>query len=263
MGADSPFRPMRIPATLPIASLLAVAAPALAQNFILDDSAPYAPNSYRHTNDYAVGEVSFNNGTGKGGSDPYSVDPVSLKETFVTLDNSTEVRVYDVCFEMFVGPTGSSSYNVTEGFGTMNASQESATRALFSNALNDFIFARDNLGFTAAAEVGAAIQMALWEIVEDTDPVLSLDEGSADAGILSVDIAGSASGSTASAIALAGTYLGNIQSGTWTDQGGFNYYYADAGSEQDRLWITTTPIPEPSAALTALLGLAFAFRRRR
>ncbi len=254
---------MRLSATLPIVSLLALASPALAQNFILDDSAPYAPNSYRHTNDYAVGEVSFNNATGKGGSDPYAVNPVSLKETFVTLDNSTEVRVYDVCFDMFTGPTGSSSYSVTEGFGSLNASQESATRALFSNALNDFIFARDNLGYPVAAEVGAAIQMALWEIVEDSNPVLSLDEGSADAGILSVDIAGSAGGNTANAIALAGTYLGNIQSGTWTDQGGFNYYYADAGSEQDRLWVTIEPIPEPSTALAALLGLAFGFRRRR
>lgn len=256
---------MRIPATLPIATLLALATPALAQNFILDDSAPFDPNTYRHTNDYAVGNVSFNNGTGKGGSDPYAVNPVSLKETTVVLGDSTEVEVYDVCFEMFVGPTGASSYNVAVGFGSMSASQESATRALFSNTLDDFIFARDNLTYDEAAEIGAAIQMALWEIVEDNSGILTLDELDLGAGLLSVDIAGSDGGTTANAIALAEGYLDNIQAGTWTDQGGYNYYYADAGSEQDRLWITTgvTVIPEPSTALVAVLGLALGLRRRR
>ncbi|MEM1085259.1 MAG: PEP-CTERM sorting domain-containing protein [Verrucomicrobiota bacterium] len=239
-----------------------------AQTFTLDDSAPFDVNTYRHTNDFAVGEIIFNNGTGKA-TDPYSINPVSLKETVVTLA-SGEVTVYDVCAEMFVGPTGSSTYSVSGGLGSLTSTQQLEVRKLFSNTLGDFIAAQA-ISYNDASIVGAAIQLALWEIVEDPLGVStpSLDEDNANAGQLSIDGFNTGppnyTGTTRSAIDQAEIYLTALRNDTWVDEGGFNYYYADATSEQDRIWVTAgiNVIPEPSTALLSLVGFAFVLRRRR
>jgi len=235
------------------------------QTFTLDDFAPYGPNTYRVALDYAVGQVVFNNGTGSG-TPSYSVDPVSLKTTELTLGDLSSIEVFDICAEMFVGPTGSSTYEVSAGFGALDPDQSFTARLLFSNTLSDFITARDTSTYDDAAAIGAAIQMAFWEIAEDslgtTTP--SLDETNPFSGDLDVDGFGvSYSGPTAAAISLAESYLANIRNGSWADQGGLYYYYADAGSEQDRLWIGIQPIPEPSAMLLGLAGGMLLVRRRR
>lgn len=244
---------------------MALVSAAAGQTFTLDDVAPYGPNTYRVILDYAVGEVVFNNSTGTGPAS-YPVDPVSLKNTELTLADLSSIEVFDICAEMFVGPTGSSTYDVSAGFGAMDPDQSLATRLLFSNTLSDFITARDTLTYDDASTIGAAIQMAFWEIAEDslgtTTP--SLDGANAFSGELDVDGFGTAySGKTDDAILLAESYLANIRNGTWTDQGGLYYYYADATGEQDRLWVGLEQIPEPSVMLLGLVGGMVLLRRRR
>ncbi|MCH7225812.1 hypothetical protein [Haloferula sp. A504] len=238
--------------------------PSFGQTFSADQTFPYGPNTYRTEGVYTTGNITFNDVAQKSGSPTYDVTP-DFKETTLTLSDLSEVEVFDICAEMFVGPTGSSTYSVSEGFGPLTGSQESAARALFSNAISEFVLARDTL-VQDPDVVGVAIQIAYWEIVED--PVitsnLSLDDLGAFPGDLSiVDFASGYSGVTADAVSLAETYLANVRSGTWTDQGGLTYYYADATGEQDRLWITTGVIPEPSVALLGLLGGVLLLRRRR
>lgn len=240
--------------------------PALGQTFTADQSAPYAPGTYHTEAVYGVGNIDFNNTTGSG-TNPYSVTP-DFKVTGVVLADGTQVDVLDICAEMFVGPTGASTYDISLGFGSISADRADAARVLLSNTLDDFLFARSGLSSDDPNVVGAAIQIAFWEIAEDPIGFLlpSLDEGQGFAGDLSVlGFASGYSGTTADAITLAESYLANIRNGTWTDEGGFNYYYADAATEQDRLWITTgiTTIPEPSTALLGLLGGLLLLRRRR
>ena len=235
------------------------------QTYTLDDVAPYDPFTYRVILDYAVGEVTFNNSTGSG-PPSYPVNPVSLKTTELTLGDLSTLEVFDICAEMFDGPTGSSIYQVSSGFGGLDPTQSFTARLLFSNTIPDFVFARDNLSYDDAATIGAAIQMAYWEIVEDslgtTTP--SLDENNAFSGELEVDGYGASySGTTDDAILLAESYLTNIRNSSWGDQGGLYYFHAGTATEQDRLWISLLPIPEPSAILLGLAGGMLLLLRRR
>jgi len=254
--------PLKQPLSL-LASL-ALAAPVGAQTFSFDDSPTPADFTYEHVNDFVTGTISFNNSTGSG-TDPYDVTPVSLKQTELALPGGT-VTVYDICAEMFNGPTGTSTFDVSEGLGAFTSTEQAAIRALISNTLPDFIFAQTTLGYDAASEIGAAMQLAFWEIVEDGSTTYSLDEGGGFAGLLSVRQAGTSQDTvTQNAISLAESYLADIESGTFTDQGNIGYYFADAETEQDRLWfkVGTTPIPEPSTGLLALFGSLLLLRRRR
>jgi hypothetical protein len=244
---------------------MALVSAAAGQTFTLDDVAPYGPNTYRVVLDYAAGEVVFNNSTGTGPAS-YPVNPVSLKNSELTLADLSSIEVFDICAEMFVGPTGSSTYDVSAGFGALDPDQSLATRLLFSNTLSDFITARDTLPYDDASTIGAAIQMAFWEIAEDslgtTTP--SLDDNGAFPGQLNVDGFGvSYSGKADAAILLAESYLTNIRTGSWVDQGGLYYYYADATGEQDRLWVGLEQIPEPSAMLLGFAGGMLLLCRRR
>lgn len=234
--------------------------------FTADQSPPYDPGTYHTEAVYGVGNIDFNNTTGSG-TNPYGVTP-DFKVTGVILADGTQVDVLDLCAEMFVGPTGSSTYDLSSGFGSISADRAAAAQILLSNTLDDFLFARSGLSSDDPDVVGAAIQIAFWEIAEDSTNIgeLSLNEGLLFANDLSVlGFTGGYTGETADAIALAETYLTNIRNGTWVNEGGFNYFYADSATEQDRLWITTgiNIVPEPSTALLAFLGSLFLLRRRR
>lgn len=256
------------PRTILLVGLLAggLLLPAAGQTFTADQTPPYDPLTYHTEAVYGVGNIDFNNTTGSG-TNPYGVTP-DFKVTGVILADGTQVEVLDICAEMFVGPTGASTYDISSGFGTISADRADAARTLLSNTLEDFLFARAGLSSDDPNVVGAAIQIAFWEIAED--PVsfsnLSLDPLGSSPGDLSIiDFASGYSGATADAVSLAESYLANIRSGTWTNEGGFNYYYADAATEQDRLWITTgiNTIPEPSTTLLGLIGGLLLLRRRR
>lgn len=252
----------------PIAGALFLTQPLVGQTFTLDQDEPYGLNTYRSVMSYAVeGDssttpptpaVTFNDALETSGGPTYGVNPIALNETILTMGDGSEVSVFDVCFEIFIGPTGSSTYTVTEGLGpNLDATRQAQVRALFSNALAGFVFSPTD--YDNSAVHGAAIQMALWEIAQDTNPFLTLEPGTPDSGDLSVTSFGSVA--SGDAVDLAELWLGNIRSGTWTDQGGYIYYHADAVSEQDRLWVT--PIPEPSTALLGGLGGLLLLRRRR
>ena len=236
---------------------LALALSASGQTFTLDDTAPFDPSTYRSINDYAVGEVSFNNTTGP--QSPYSTDPVGFKRTTVVTPSGAEVSVWDACAELFIGPTGSSSYTVTAGLSQSgwSANQIDQVQALYSNAL--LLFVGELGDYDAARPYGAAIQIALWEIAEETSGSLDLLSGDFNLSSNAGDTA------TTDAVALATQWISNIQNSTWTDQGGISYFYADGGSEQNRLWATpgVTTVPEPSVALLGILGGMLVIRRRR
>ncbi|MGB6220491.1 PEP-CTERM sorting domain-containing protein [Haloferula sp.] len=234
-----------------------------AQTFTEDISGTPANNTFERVDGLTVGNILFNNTEGGGIPDPFEIDPVGATITEVTTATGT-FTAFDICAEMFVGPNDSSSYQVTQGFGSLNAGQQVLVAKLFSNTLVDFFVARDGGDRTEAAIIGAALQMAFWEIVEDPtfNSTPSLDENSPNAGNISISgYTASYSGDTQAAMIRAQTYLDQLD--TWTDNGGLTYFYADNATEQDRLWVTFEAIPEPSTALLAMLGMITLLRRKR
>ncbi len=239
-----------------IAAVSCIAASGLgvAQNFTHDDSPPYGPNTYSPSQGYAVGQVSFNNATGQGGSDPYIVAPLGMRKTILTLDDDTEITALDICAELFVGPIETPDYLVSDNFDSLGAAKAELLHILLTNAVPLF-FAQDV--YEDAAIYGTAVQLAFWEIVEDGDSGHSLHSG-----LLSINSTATSAGSDA--VALAQSWLEAINLGTWNAATGstdVRYYYADAGDDyQNRVWVA---IPEPSTTLLGLFGLGLVLRRRR
>lgn len=255
---------MKNPVAPLLGSLLFASALSLsAQTFTEDLSLTPANNSFERVDGLTVDAILFNNTVGGGVPNPFEINPVGATITEVTTATGT-FTAFDICAELFVGPNNSSSYEVTQGFGALNAGQQVLVARLFSNTLADFFVAREGGNRSEAAIIGAALQMAFWEIVEDPsfNSTPDLDENSPNAGNLSISgFSSSYSGDTQAAVMRAQTYLSQLD--TWTDNGGLNYYYAANATEQDRLWVTFEAIPEPSTALLAVLGMISLLRRKR
>ncbi len=206
--------------------------------------------------------IVFNNVTGSS-VNPYKIDPVGITITQLTTSAGT-FTAYDFCVELFVGPNDSSSYSVTQGLGSLTSNQQVLIAKLFSNTLSSFISTSSTGTRSEAAVIGAAIQLALWEIIEDqvalSNP--SLNEGGSNPGDLSIlGYSSNYAPEAKDAMELAETYLSQVNG--WNDEGGLSYYYADNAVDQNRLWVTTQAIPEPSSALLGLLGMGFLLRRKR
>lgn len=190
--------------------------------------------------------------------------PAGMDRIQVALPGGGAVTAWDLCVEFFIGPNPSYPYTVTPGLGAYSVAQQAAIRTLISNAFPLFDAARTGGTQSDAEAYASAIQMCLWEIIEESNSYLVLDHTDVNAGIFQVDAGHPTSDlDTPPALAHAAAFLANIRSGSWTDQGGINYYIADPDPAQRKLWFTTEVIPEPSTGLLALLGLAFAGRRRR
>lgn len=186
--------------------------------------------------------------------------------------------VYDFCTDFYTGEDGDMTYSVSSGLGSIDPARQSQIRALFSNAIPGFdLILQDYVdlnggdwAYNAAYDdefsdlVGYAggMQAALWEIIHEQVSPLGVEV--ADAGQFEATADGLFPTSRANrALNYANLFLDNIQGGSpaWTDQGGLNYYFAEGGADQDRIWFAA--VPEPSSALLGAIGLAGFLRRRR
>ncbi len=216
-----------------------------------DNTSPFSSNSYHFSNSWVVDApdgnwaVTFNDPLMRSGGTTYAIDPVGLYQTSVIRGDGSSVSVYDFCTELFVGLDTEASYSVTSGFGSLDTTKQANLSTFLSNALPSFIASPNDIS-------AAAMQIGIWEIIEDSNLTL----GSGD---LSVD--SSFAGDATSAVGLAETWLTSVRTNAWTDQGGLAFYYADGDSQQSRLWVEV--VPEPSTALLGLLGFGLLARRRR
>lgn len=186
--------------------------------------------------------------------------------------------VYDFCTDFYTGEDGDMTYSVSSGFGAIDPARQDLLRALFSNAMPGFeLKLEDYIGlnggdwaynalyddeFSDLVGYAGGMQAALWEIIHEQVTPLGMEV--ADPGLFEASADPLFPDSRANrALAYANLFLDNLQGTTpaWTDQGGWNYHFAEGGADQDRLWLT--PVPEPSAALLGLAGFAGLLRRRR
>jgi hypothetical protein len=221
-----------------------------------------------------------------GGQIEFLTDPDN-NGSFDSTDQSAGFRyqsitgfgtVYDFCTDFYTGEDGDMTYSVSSGFGGIDPARQTQIRALFTNALPGFESLLQSYidlnggdwAYNAAYDdefsdlVGYAggMQAALWEIIHEQVAPLGVDV--ADPGLFEATADPLFPTSRAQrALGYANLFLDNIQgtSPAWTDQGGFNYFFADGGDDQDRLWIAV--VPEPSSALLGAIGLAALLRRRR
>jgi len=184
-------------------------------------------------------------------------------------------HIYDFCSQFYVGRNETNSYNVTSGLNGLSATQQANVAALLSNALP----ALNSMIASYIAEVGpgmwngnpterahldayaAGIQMALWEIVDETNSTLELDNSKAGKGTFAVDLTASATPTVLEGENNAVNFINNVKSGVWIDKGGMVYYTADSDSVQDRIWAQV--VPETSTSLLGLVGIGLLMRRRR
>ncbi|MBB5686423.1 PEPxxWA-CTERM sorting domain-containing protein [Sphingobium boeckii] len=174
------------------------------------------------------------------------------------------------CSQFFIGGADG-DVDITPGLALFTPLRQQQIAALFSNALPLFNLAADNyralnggsLAYNPAldaefngssatnyARYGAALQNAFWEITDETAPGASLDLASGNFGVFSGRF-------DAERDQLSSDWLANVRDGTWTDNGGVNYFYADSGSNQDHLWVSTAAVPEPATWAMMITGFGF------
>lgn len=221
-----------------------------------------------------------------GGQIVFLTDPDS-NGSFDSTDQSAGFRyqsitgigtVHDFCTDFYTGEDGDMTYSVSSGFGSIDPARQSQIRALFSNALPGFdLILQDYIDlnggdwaynalyddeFSDLVGYAGGMQAALWEIIHEQVPPLGVEV--ADPGQFEATADGLFPDSRSNrALSYANLFLDNIQGGSpaWTDQGGINYYFAEGGEDQDRIWFAA--VPEPSSALLGAIGLAAFLRRRR
>lgn len=186
--------------------------------------------------------------------------------------------VYDFCGDFFTGEDGDMTYSVSSGLGPIDPLRQNRIRALFSNALPGFELKLEDYislnggdwaynplfedEFSDLVGYAGGMQAALWEIIHEQVSPLGMEVS--DPGLFEASADPLFPESRANrALDYANLFLDNIQgtSPAWTDQGGWNYHFADGGADQDRIWFSV--VPEPSSALLGALGLAAFLRRRR
>ncbi len=157
-------------------------------------------------------------------------------------DSSTGAEILAWCVDLYNNLRSNALYDV---------SSFSATG--FSTAVKENV-ARLFTGFYADIDTrdeAAAYQIALWELVTETDGSMNLGSG-----IFSV-----ASAST-SVLGLANSYLSGL-SGFGTN--GYNLTFFDSQNNSSQNLVSVSPVPLPAAGGLLLAGLAgiAALRRRR
>jgi hypothetical protein len=250
---------MKLPALTP-ALLAAAMLPASAQTV--------PPGDRTLENAFYATDIQFLHGAGP------TLQPQLAGFNLQTITGFGPGYVFDFCADFFTGDNSSATFSVTSGFGGLSGQDE--IEALFSNALpafrgmlNDYIALNGGdwaYNATFADEYddlqgyAAGMQIALWEIIHEQTGDLSINDEGATPGSFRIDVSAAPNVRADLGDDFAETFLTNVRTGTWTDQGNISYYFADGGSDQDRLWMV---VPEPSSALLGAFGLMVLLRRRR
>jgi len=189
-------------------------------------------------------------------ADNVAISPQTLRGTFS--DNpSVTVDLFGYCVDIFE-TSGTGTFNIVPLTTYLSAAKANVVAALI-NAQGD----------TKNKTHDAAVQLAIWEIINETRGTYDLDKMSGSAGQFWVDDFRNNPGTIKT---LAETFITAAVAAAGNSTQGLNIYVAQSldsygrnNGKQDMLYWTRTAVPEPATWGMMLLGLGLvghAMRRR-
>lgn len=173
-------------------------------------------------------------------------------------------NIYEFCVELFVNGIYR-SYDVTPLSGHFSTLQQDRIGALLSNAMplletaiNEYqsVYGPisthlNNPAWQTILDYSSAIQLDIWEIVEETNPALSMVNGK-----IRLQTGQPATVQTRNNLAV--SFLSRVNDGSWVNQGNYQIYYASS-RQQDQLLVqkndgSLRKLPEPGSLLLLAAG---------
>ncbi len=194
------------------------------------------------------------------------VGQFEFKGNYVSNNAPFDILTYciDLAHSVSLGNVNYTSYSV------IPVSSYAGMTTAKSNALNALLTHTTSLLGAAtgqnAIDISAATQMAVWEIMFETQPSWSVTNSSS-AFYMTTPGGSSQANLTAltNAESLANTYLGNVKNNTWTTNGAYDLKVLYSSSQQSQVFLTPA-VPEPATWGMLVLGFALvggALRTRR
>ncbi|MEO5938909.1 MAG: PEPxxWA-CTERM sorting domain-containing protein [Sphingomonas sp.] len=182
-----------------------------------------------------------------------------FKGTYVNGGAPLDILTYciDLAHSVSLGNVNYSSYTIIpiSAMATISTAKANSLNALLTNATPLLNAATGQ----NAINISAATQMAVWEIMFETQPTWSVTNTSS-----ALYVTGSGSPLT-TAESLANTYLGNVANNTWTNNNGFELKVLYSATQQSQVFAVPS-VPEPATWGMLLLGFGLvggALRHRR
>lgn len=190
-----------------------------------------------------------------------------FKGNFVSGGAAFDYLTYCVDLAKYVS-TGNVNYT---SYSVMPISALSTITVAKANALNALLTNTSSLLSAAtgqnAINISAATQLAVWEIMFETQPSWSVSNA---ASTFYVTTPGSSSSTNTTALtnarALANTYLGNVANNSWAVNNNYQLKLLYSQTQQTQVFLTPS-VPEPATWAMMLIGFgavggALRYRRR-
>jgi hypothetical protein len=197
-------------------------------------------HSSAHTGDVGIGRFEFKGNYISGGA-PFDILTYCI----------------DLAHSVSLGNVNYNSYTIIPiaSYASMTTAKINSLNALLTNA-TPLLNAASGQN---AINISAATQMAVWEIMFETQPAWSVTNSSS-----ALYVTGSGAPLT-TAESLANTYLGNVANNTWTNNSAYDLKVLYSPTQQSQVFVTPS-VPEPATWGMLLLGFGLvggALRHRR
>lgn len=194
------------------------------------------------------------------------VGQFEFKGNYVSNNAPFDILTYciDLAHSVSLGNVNYTSYSVIpiSSYAGMTTAKINSLNALLTNTTSLLSAATGQ----NAINISAATQMAVWEIMFETQSTWSVTNST---GAFYMTTPGGSPGSNATALTsaetLANTYLSNVKNGTWAVNSGYDLKVLYSSSQQSQVFLTPS-VPEPATWGMLVLGFGLvggALRTRR
>lgn len=233
-----------------LAGLAAMAEPAAAQQVKVTNVA-FTPG-------YVAGTIHSPSLVGDTG-----VGRFEFKGTYVNGGGAFDLFTYcvDLAHYVSLGNVDYNSYSITplSALSTITSAKAVSLNALLTNAAPLLSAATGQ----SAVNISAATQVAVWEIMFETQPAWSVTDAASSLYLTTPGGSQANTDAMASAQMLANSYLQNVASNSWTVNNNYQLKLLYSADQQSQIFLTG--VPEPATWAMMMLGfggIGFAMRRR-